>query len=307
MVTGTDPAGSVSVDRGRSSWSGHDVCPFPAATEHDRDTELDRAGRGPARRGALPGGRGRPRDADLRQAPGVGADLGRPPGPGRATVRGPDRGQPGRPARLRHRPGQHPGRRAGGGPAGPCRPGRGDVPAAGGGPAGRGRVRRRLRAAGPGATRPAGRDGGVRTDPGRGNLPVHQRDHGDAQGDPARRGSAEPRRSRGGHAPPARPGRPGLLLSPAVPRQRRGGRPAGHPGRRGLPGAGRPVQPRRQITWINAVPAIITVLAMDPPAVRPAGAAGRIRFVRSASAPLPPSALRRFEEAFGIPSSKPTE
>jgi acyl-CoA synthetase (AMP-forming)/AMP-acid ligase II len=54
---------------------------------------------------------------------------------------------------------------------------------------------------------------------------------------------------------------------------------------------------QRQITWINAVPAIITVLAMDPPAVRPAGAAGRIRFVRSASAPLPPSALRRFEEA----------
>ena len=54
----------------------------------------------------------------------------------------------------------------------------------------------------------------------------------------------------------------------------------------------------RRITWINAVPAIITVLAMDPPATqRP----GRIRFVRSASAPLPPSALRRFEETFGIP------
>jgi oxalate---CoA ligase len=54
----------------------------------------------------------------------------------------------------------------------------------------------------------------------------------------------------------------------------------------------------RRITWINAVPAIITVLAMNPPASRPAG---RVRFVRSASAPLPPSALRRFEEAFGIP------
>jgi oxalate---CoA ligase len=54
----------------------------------------------------------------------------------------------------------------------------------------------------------------------------------------------------------------------------------------------------QQITWINAVPAIITVLAMEPPAVRPSG---RVRFVRSASAPLPPSALRRFEEAFGIP------
>jgi oxalate---CoA ligase len=54
----------------------------------------------------------------------------------------------------------------------------------------------------------------------------------------------------------------------------------------------------QQITWINAVPAIITVLAMEPPAVRPSG---RVRFVRSASAPLPPSVLRRFEEAFGIP------
>jgi acyl-CoA synthetase (AMP-forming)/AMP-acid ligase II len=54
----------------------------------------------------------------------------------------------------------------------------------------------------------------------------------------------------------------------------------------------------RRITWINAVPAIIAVLAMDPPAVRPGG---RVRFVRSASAPLPPSVLRRFEEASGIP------
>ena len=62
-----------------------------------------------------------------------------------------------------------------------------------------------------------------------------------------------------------------------------------------------PLIEQQQITWINAVPAIITVLAMDPPAARPAGPDGRIRFVRSASAPLPPSALRRFEEAFGIP------
>ncbi len=54
----------------------------------------------------------------------------------------------------------------------------------------------------------------------------------------------------------------------------------------------------QQITWINAVPAIITVLAMDPAAAPPPG---RVRFVRSASAPLPPSALGRFEEAFGIP------
>ena len=55
---------------------------------------------------------------------------------------------------------------------------------------------------------------------------------------------------------------------------------------------------QQRITWINAVPAIIAVLAMDPPAVLPAG---RVRFVRSASAPLPPPVLRRFEEATGIP------
>jgi oxalate---CoA ligase len=54
----------------------------------------------------------------------------------------------------------------------------------------------------------------------------------------------------------------------------------------------------QEITWINAVPAIITVLAMDPPPVRPSG---RVRFVRSASAPLSPAVLRRFERAFGIP------
>ena len=55
---------------------------------------------------------------------------------------------------------------------------------------------------------------------------------------------------------------------------------------------------QQRITWINAVPAIIAVLAMDPPAVP---LAGRVRFVRSASAPLPPSVLRRFEEASGVP------
>ena len=55
---------------------------------------------------------------------------------------------------------------------------------------------------------------------------------------------------------------------------------------------------QKRISWINAVPAIIAVLAMDPPAVLPAG---RVRFVRSASAPLPPSVLRRFEEASGLP------
>ena len=55
---------------------------------------------------------------------------------------------------------------------------------------------------------------------------------------------------------------------------------------------------QQRITWINAVPAIIAVLAMEPPAVPPAGC---VRFVRSASAPLPPSVLRRFEEASGLP------
>jgi oxalate---CoA ligase len=52
----------------------------------------------------------------------------------------------------------------------------------------------------------------------------------------------------------------------------------------------------RRITWINAVPAIISILAMDPPSELPA-----VRFVRSASAPLPRAALERFEAAFGIP------
>jgi oxalate---CoA ligase len=54
----------------------------------------------------------------------------------------------------------------------------------------------------------------------------------------------------------------------------------------------------REITWINAVPAIITVLAMEPAAAWPPG---RVRFIRSASAPLPAATMRRFEEAFGIP------
>jgi acyl-CoA synthetase (AMP-forming)/AMP-acid ligase II len=53
----------------------------------------------------------------------------------------------------------------------------------------------------------------------------------------------------------------------------------------------------RRITWINAVPAIISILAMDPPAPRPAG----VRFVRSASAPLPWAALGRFESLTGVP------
>jgi acyl-CoA synthetase (AMP-forming)/AMP-acid ligase II len=54
----------------------------------------------------------------------------------------------------------------------------------------------------------------------------------------------------------------------------------------------------QEITWINAVPAIITILAREPDGVR---TPGRIRFVRSASASLPPSSLRQFEKRFGIP------
>jgi acyl-CoA synthetase (AMP-forming)/AMP-acid ligase II len=53
----------------------------------------------------------------------------------------------------------------------------------------------------------------------------------------------------------------------------------------------------RRITWINAVPAIISILAMDPPRVVPAA----VRFVRSASAPLLRAALEGFEAACGIP------
>jgi acyl-CoA synthetase (AMP-forming)/AMP-acid ligase II len=53
----------------------------------------------------------------------------------------------------------------------------------------------------------------------------------------------------------------------------------------------------RRITWINAVPAIISILSMDPPADPPAS----LRFVRSASAPLPLAALKRFEKALGVP------
>jgi acyl-CoA synthetase (AMP-forming)/AMP-acid ligase II len=54
---------------------------------------------------------------------------------------------------------------------------------------------------------------------------------------------------------------------------------------------------QRKITWINAVPAIITLLASDGPPDQP----HVVRFIRSASAPLPAAVLRRFEETAGIP------
>jgi acyl-CoA synthetase (AMP-forming)/AMP-acid ligase II len=55
---------------------------------------------------------------------------------------------------------------------------------------------------------------------------------------------------------------------------------------------------QRDVTWINAVPAIVTLLAdLRPDETIPHG----IRFIRSASAPLPAHALESFEAATGIP------
>ena len=53
------------------------------------------------------------------------------------------------------------------------------------------------------------------------------------------------------------------------------------------------------VTWINAVPAILAILARsDPPSPE---VARRIRFARSASAPLPIPVLKEFEARTGIP------
>ena len=51
------------------------------------------------------------------------------------------------------------------------------------------------------------------------------------------------------------------------------------------------------VTWLNLVPAIIGLLAET---AAPAGVADRIRFARSASAPLAPGTLGRFEGRYGI-------
>ena len=54
---------------------------------------------------------------------------------------------------------------------------------------------------------------------------------------------------------------------------------------------------RREISWINAVPAIVARLGdLQPGEAVPSG----IRFVRSASAPLAPATLARFEAATGV-------
>jgi acyl-CoA synthetase (AMP-forming)/AMP-acid ligase II len=59
-----------------------------------------------------------------------------------------------------------------------------------------------------------------------------------------------------------------------------------------------PLIAEHRITWINAVPAIITLLTLEPtgdPQLQ------HVRFVRSASAPLPPATLERFEKAYEVP------
>jgi acyl-CoA synthetase (AMP-forming)/AMP-acid ligase II len=53
----------------------------------------------------------------------------------------------------------------------------------------------------------------------------------------------------------------------------------------------------RDVTWINAVPAILSILAEYPVPVRPP----RLRFIRSASAPLPAAVRRRIEALTAAP------
>lgn len=53
----------------------------------------------------------------------------------------------------------------------------------------------------------------------------------------------------------------------------------------------------QQVSWINAVPSILMVLSQRPEGPR---YPERIRFIRSASAPLPPSVKSRIEDRFSI-------
>jgi oxalate---CoA ligase len=58
------------------------------------------------------------------------------------------------------------------------------------------------------------------------------------------------------------------------------------------------VMARRRITWINAVPAIVSRLSrLQRGEAIPSG----VRFIRSASAPLPSEVMRGFEQHIGIP------
>ena len=59
------------------------------------------------------------------------------------------------------------------------------------------------------------------------------------------------------------------------------------------------VTEREAVTWVNLVPAIIAVLAEQPPPAP--GVSRRVVFARSASAPLPVATLERFERVTGIP------
>lgn len=52
------------------------------------------------------------------------------------------------------------------------------------------------------------------------------------------------------------------------------------------------------VTWINAVPAVLAILARSEPP--PAGVSERVRFARSASAPLPVPVLEEFEARTGV-------
>jgi acyl-CoA synthetase (AMP-forming)/AMP-acid ligase II len=54
------------------------------------------------------------------------------------------------------------------------------------------------------------------------------------------------------------------------------------------------------VTWLNAVPAVLAILADAPGSGPDPAAAARVRFARSASAPLPPAVQARFEERTGV-------
>jgi len=53
---------------------------------------------------------------------------------------------------------------------------------------------------------------------------------------------------------------------------------------------------QRRITWVNAVPAILSILALDNVPEMPAG----LRFIRSASAPLPAAAREEVAARSGV-------
>ncbi len=55
---------------------------------------------------------------------------------------------------------------------------------------------------------------------------------------------------------------------------------------------------RFKVTWVNAVPPVLAILAQQQAPVR---APAHLRFVRSASAPLPVPVLRAFEAAYQVP------